>query len=157
MPKHIGKEISVWFGIHGVVHKSLLVEVMLQSRNINVYFKIAITKIKTYTNMILKQLGKNDYQNASVGTLEKVNSLPWNPIWAALPAAQLLDQLRLHPPALTIAVLTQYAVSGKGTISSLFSPACARGPSWVFEYKFVPCIFFWKMYVYPNENFYSDI
>ena len=89
-------------------------------------------------------------------TLEKVNSLPWNPIWAALPAVKPLDQLWLPPPVLTVAVLTQYTLSGKDTISLRFSPACARGPSWVFEFRFVPCIFFWKMYIFPNKNFYSN-
>jgi len=39
---------------------------MLQSSNVHVCLKIAILKFKTYTNMALKQLGRNDYQNASV-------------------------------------------------------------------------------------------
>lgn len=39
---------------------------MLQSRNVHVYLNIAIPKFKTYTYMALKQLGRNDYQNASV-------------------------------------------------------------------------------------------
>jgi hypothetical protein len=49
---------------------------MLQSRNVNVYLKIAIPKFKIYTNMALKQLGRNDYQNACVRDIEKGNNIP---------------------------------------------------------------------------------
>jgi len=38
---------------------------------------------------------------------------------------------------LTLAVLIQYTVSGKGTLSSLFSPSRAKGPSQVFEFKII--------------------
>ena len=89
-------------------------------------------------------------------TLKKANSPPWNPHWAALPAAKPLAQLLLPPPVLTLAVPTQYAVCGKGTISLLFSPSCARGPLQVFEFKIVSFILFWKMYISHNKNFYLD-
>lgn len=73
-------------------------------------------------------------------TLKKVNSPPWDPLWAALPTVQPLAQLQLPPPVLTLAVLTQYTVSERGTISLLFSPSRARGPSQVFEFKIVSFI-----------------
>ena len=37
----------------------------------HVYLSIAITEIKTFTNMALKQLLKNRYQNVSVGNVRK--------------------------------------------------------------------------------------
>jgi hypothetical protein len=67
--------------------------------------------------MALKQLGRNDYQNACVRDIEKGNNIPpWNPLWAAV---QPLAQLQLPALALTLVVLIQYTVSGKGPISSL--------------------------------------
>jgi hypothetical protein len=86
-------------------------------------------------------------------TLEKINSPPWNPLWAALPAVQPLAELHLPPPALTLAVLTQYTVSGKGTISLLFSPSHARGPSRVFQFKIVSLIPFEKCTYFLTKTF----
>jgi hypothetical protein len=60
---------------------------MVHTLCVHDHVKIATSKMKSLTNRILKQLGKNGYQNASVWNVKQgkktYDVLPLNPLWPA--------------------------------------------------------------------------
>jgi len=109
--------------------QSWLIKVVLQSRNVHIWLKIAIRKFRTHTNMALKQLGKNDYQNAIVWDIRKGKQSSLKPSVGCTTCSPAFGPATTASSSAHRSCANPILVSGKGTISSLFSPSLARGPS----------------------------